>query len=52
VASCAARSSLGLSAADHRARDIAGRIADALDYIGVLAVEMFHLGADARKRSG
>lgn len=27
-----------------RARDIAGRIAGALDYVGVLAVEMFHLG--------
>jgi 5-(carboxyamino)imidazole ribonucleotide synthase len=27
-----------------RARDIAVRIADALDYVGVLAVEMFHLG--------
>ena len=30
-----------------RARDIAGTIAAALDYVGVLAVEMFHLGADA-----
>ena len=30
-----------------RARDIAGTIAGALDYVGVLAVEMFHLGADA-----
>jgi len=27
-----------------RARDLAGRIAVALDYVGVLAVEMFHLG--------
>jgi 5-(carboxyamino)imidazole ribonucleotide synthase len=30
-----------------RARDIAGRIASALDYVGVLAVEMFYLGPDA-----
>jgi 5-(carboxyamino)imidazole ribonucleotide synthase len=30
-----------------RARDIAGTIAGALDYVGVLAVEMFYLGADA-----
>ncbi len=30
-----------------RARDIAGTIAGALDYVGVLAVEMFHLGAAA-----
>jgi 5-(carboxyamino)imidazole ribonucleotide synthase len=30
-----------------RARDLAGRIASALDYVGVLAVEMFHLGPDA-----
>jgi 5-(carboxyamino)imidazole ribonucleotide synthase len=30
-----------------RARDIAGRIAEALDYVGVLAVEMFHLGPEA-----
>jgi 5-(carboxyamino)imidazole ribonucleotide synthase len=29
------------------ARAIAARIADALDYVGVLAVEMFHLGPDA-----
>ena len=29
-----------------RARDIAGTIAAALDYVGVLAVEMFYLGAD------
>jgi 5-(carboxyamino)imidazole ribonucleotide synthase len=29
-----------------RARDIAGRIAEALDYVGLLAVEMFHLGAE------
>ncbi len=28
-----------------RALDIAAKIADALDYVGVLAVEMFHLGA-------
>jgi 5-(carboxyamino)imidazole ribonucleotide synthase len=38
----------GLPAEDlSRARDIAGRIVGALDYVGVLAVEMFHLGADA-----
>ncbi len=38
----------GLPEADlARARDIAGAIAAALDYVGVLAVEMFHLGADA-----
>jgi 5-(carboxyamino)imidazole ribonucleotide synthase len=37
----------GLSAPDlARARDIAGSIAKALDYIGVLAVEMFYLGPD------
>jgi 5-(carboxyamino)imidazole ribonucleotide synthase len=30
-----------------RARDIAGAIAAAVGYIGVLAVEMFHLGPDA-----
>ena len=30
-----------------RARDIARRIADALGYVGVLAVEMFYLGAAA-----
>lgn len=30
-----------------RARDIAQTIAAALDYVGVLAVEMFHLGPDA-----
>jgi len=30
-----------------RARDIAGTIAGALDYIGVFAVEMFYLGAGA-----
>jgi 5-(carboxyamino)imidazole ribonucleotide synthase len=30
-----------------RARDIAGKIAAALDYVGLLAVEMFYLGADA-----
>ncbi len=29
------------------ARAIASRIAEALDYVGVLAVEMFYLGADA-----
>ena len=29
------------------ARDIAGRIAAALDYVGVLAVEMFYLGRNA-----
>jgi len=38
----------GLPPADlAHARDIAGRIADALDYVGVLAVEMFHLGPEA-----
>jgi len=38
----------GLPEADlARARDIAGRIAAALDYVGVLAVEMFYLGPDA-----
>jgi len=38
----------GLPAADlARAREIAAAIADALDYVGVLAVEMFHLGPDA-----
>jgi 5-(carboxyamino)imidazole ribonucleotide synthase len=38
----------GLPAADlARARDIAGTIAGALDYVGVLAVEMFYLGAGA-----
>jgi 5-(carboxyamino)imidazole ribonucleotide synthase len=30
-----------------RARDIAAAIANALDYVGVLAVEMFHLGGQA-----
>jgi 5-(carboxyamino)imidazole ribonucleotide synthase len=30
-----------------RARDIAGSIAAALDYVGVLAVEMFYLGPEA-----
>lgn len=36
----------GLPEADlARARDIAAGIATALDYVGVLAVEMFHLGA-------
>jgi 5-(carboxyamino)imidazole ribonucleotide synthase len=35
----------GLPADDlARARDIAGAVAVALDYVGVLAVEMFHLG--------
>ena len=33
--------------AAERARQIAARIAHALDYVGVLAVEMFYLGADA-----
>ena len=38
----------GLPAADlARAREIAAAMADALDYVGVLAVEMFHLGPDA-----
>jgi 5-(carboxyamino)imidazole ribonucleotide synthase len=38
----------GLPEADlAEARAIAARIADALDYVGVLAVEMFHLGPDA-----
>jgi 5-(carboxyamino)imidazole ribonucleotide synthase len=38
----------GLPAADvAAARRIAGTIADALDYVGVLAVEMFHLGSSA-----
>ena len=37
-----------LTAADlARARDIASTIAAALDYVGVLAVEMFYLGPDA-----
>jgi 5-(carboxyamino)imidazole ribonucleotide synthase len=37
----------GLPQADlARARDIAAAIAGALDYVGVLAVEMFHLGPD------
>lgn len=30
-----------------RARDIAGRVARAFDYVGVLCVEMFYLGANA-----
>jgi 5-(carboxyamino)imidazole ribonucleotide synthase len=30
-----------------QARDVAGRIATALDYVGVLGVEMFYLGPDA-----
>lgn len=35
----------GLSpAVDARARDVAGRIASALDYVGVIGVEMFYLG--------
>jgi 5-(carboxyamino)imidazole ribonucleotide synthase len=38
----------GLPAADlTQARAIAGTIAGALDYVGVLAVEMFYLGPDA-----
>ncbi len=38
----------GLPEADlAQARAIAARIAEALDYVGVLAVEMFHLGPDA-----
>jgi 5-(carboxyamino)imidazole ribonucleotide synthase len=38
----------GLPEADlAEAREIAGRIAAALDYVGVLAVEMFHLGPGA-----
>jgi 5-(carboxyamino)imidazole ribonucleotide synthase len=38
----------GLPAAiEAQARDIAGRIATALDYVGVLGVEMFYLGLDA-----
>jgi len=38
----------GLPAADlARSREIAAAIADGLDYVGVLAVEMFHLGPDA-----
>src|SRR6202008_4362865 len=38
----------GLAAADlDRAREIAATIAGALGYVGVLAVEMFHLGPDA-----
>lgn len=32
------------SAVDARARDVAGRIASALDYVGVIGVEMFYLG--------
>jgi 5-(carboxyamino)imidazole ribonucleotide synthase len=37
----------GLPATDlGRAREIAGAIAQALDYVGVLAVEMFHIGPD------
>ena len=31
-------------AVDARARDVAGRIATALDYVGVIGVEMFYLG--------
>ena len=34
-------------AIEQRAREMAGYIAEALDYVGVLAVEMFYLGADA-----
>jgi 5-(carboxyamino)imidazole ribonucleotide synthase len=38
----------GLPAADlARARDIAAAIANALEYVGVLAVEMFYVGPDA-----
>jgi 5-(carboxyamino)imidazole ribonucleotide synthase len=38
----------GLPEADlAEARAIAARVAEALDYVGVLAVEMFHLGPDA-----
>jgi 5-(carboxyamino)imidazole ribonucleotide synthase len=38
----------GLPADDlAQAREIAAAIAKALDYVGVLAVEMFHLGPDA-----
>jgi 5-(carboxyamino)imidazole ribonucleotide synthase len=41
----------GLTEADlAQAREIAGRIAHALDYVGVLAVEMFHMGPDAPTR--
>jgi 5-(carboxyamino)imidazole ribonucleotide synthase len=41
----------GLPEADlAEAREIAGRIAHALDYVGVLAVEMFHMGQDAPTR--
>jgi 5-(carboxyamino)imidazole ribonucleotide synthase len=41
----------GLPEADlARAREIAQRIAHALDHVGVLAVEMFHLGPDAPTR--
>ena len=41
----------GLPAEDlARAREIGASIADALDYVGVLAVEMFYLGPDARAR--
>jgi len=32
-----------------RAREIAKAIADALDYVGVLAVEMFYLGGEAKE---
>jgi 5-(carboxyamino)imidazole ribonucleotide synthase len=32
---------------EQRARDIAAKIADALDYVGVLAVELFVLGKDS-----
>ncbi len=34
-------------AVEAQARDMAGRIAEALSYVGVLGVEMFWLGADA-----
>ncbi len=32
---------------EQRARDMAARIAEGLGYVGVLAVEMFYMGADA-----
>jgi 5-(carboxyamino)imidazole ribonucleotide synthase len=37
-------------AAVAEARKIAGRIADALDYVGVLAVELFYLGSNVSRR--
>jgi 5-(carboxyamino)imidazole ribonucleotide synthase len=39
-------SPLGAAEADH-ARDLARRIAEALEYVGVLAVEMFYMGPGA-----